>query len=61
MVDVLYSVARFQENLNILGDKLESPRDELLQAKKDEGERTEKIENLCREIEVMHKLVYKKI
>ncbi len=46
------SVAALQENLSVLGDKLEGPRQDLEQAKKDEAERKGKIEKMRLEIEV---------
>ncbi len=45
-------MAALQENLSVLGDKLEGPRQDLEQAKKDEAERKGKIEKMRLEIEV---------
>ncbi len=56
---LFYSVAGLQENLGILGDKLENPREELEQAVKDEAERRGKMEKMYTEIEVnIHTLSY---
>ena len=45
-------MTELQEKLTALGDKLDEPRQELEQSKKDEAERKHKIEKLQREIEV---------
>ncbi len=52
IISVYLSVTALQENLSELGDKLEGPRQDLEQAKKDEAERKGKIEKMRMEIEV---------